>query len=235
MSGRHRRGEPLLWTSITKGCRRLVLAAALGCCSTVTAKDVWLSTFDGAADTTQGWFEVGDVSMGGTSSSSAVIDQQTGVLAFRGVCALVPGLQAPGFVSIQSSGAIPSAKGCHSLVFSVSSDAPYSGFRVSFGNGHYPGGKFFAVGFKSELAVPLGNFSDVALPFAGFSSDWDDATGDIITRCMDDFKACPTESDLAMMEPISIWAQGVEGQFTLSVKSIRATGCEEKNHEEPLA
>jgi len=60
----------------------------------------------------------------------------------------------------------------------------------------------------------------------GFSSHWDDATGEPITKCVDDSKACPSQASLQNMKTLSIWAEGVAGDVTLEVKSIRATGCD---------
>merc|ERR1711870_14906 len=101
------------------------------------------------------------------------------------------------------------------------------GYKVSFSNVHYPGGKFFAYGYKADFQAPGGQFGDVVLPFSGFSSHWDDGTGEPITKCSDDSKACPTEASLKNMKTISIWGEGVEGDVNLQIKSIRASGCEE--------
>merc|ERR1712039_668779 len=59
----------------------------------------------------------------------------------------------------------------------------------------------------------------------GFSSHWDDGTGEPITKCVDDAKACPTEDSLKNIRTISIWAEGVEGDVNLQIRSIRASGC----------
>merc|ERR1712217_50913 len=100
------------------------------------------------------------------------------------------------------------------------------GFRISFSNDHYPGGKFFAYGYKSNFQPPIGEFGDVVLPFDAFSSHWDDATGEPITTCSDDAKACPSQSSLKDMKTLSLWAEGVAGDVNLEVKSIRASGCD---------
>merc|ERR1739844_34193 len=59
-------------------------------------------------------------------------------------------------------------------------------------------------------------FGDVVLPFTGFSSHWDDGTGEPITKCADDSKACPTEASLNNMKTISIWGEGVQCEASLS-------------------
>merc|ERR1712187_856385 len=83
---------------------------------------------------------------------------------------------------------------------------------------------------KSNFQPPVGQFADVVLPFSGFSSHWDDGTGEPITKCADDPKACPTMSSLRNLNTISIWAEGVEGDVNLQIASIRASGCDESFH-----
>merc|ERR1712232_1007343 len=85
------------------------------------------------------------------------------------------------------------------LVLNVKSASDYKGYRVSFSDAHYPGGKFFAYGYKSNFQAPVEQFGDVVLPFSGFSDHWDDATGEPITKCADDSKACPTMASLKKM------------------------------------
>lgn len=164
--------------------------------------------------------------MGGQSKGSFVIDDANKVGIFNGTCAIVPFLKAPGFIKAVSSGSTPDVSNCKNLVLNAKSKTDYKGFRVSFSNDHYPGGKFFAYGYKSNFQAPVGEFGDIVLPFSGFSSHWDDGTGEPITKCADDTKACPSQSSLKNMKTLSFWAEGVAGDVNLEVKSIRASGCD---------
>eukprot|EP00930_Biecheleria_cincta_P017829 TRINITY_DN14070_c0_g1_i1.p1 TRINITY_DN14070_c0_g1~~TRINITY_DN14070_c0_g1_i1.p1 ORF type:complete len:212 (+),score=23.45 TRINITY_DN14070_c0_g1_i1:49-684(+) len=187
--------------------------------------DILIASFDGAAATTQEWTEQNDPVMGGKSTGTFSVDHHNQVGVFNGTCAIVPFLKAPGFIKVTSNGPTPDVSNCQNLVLNVNSRTKYTGFRVSFSNDHYPSGKFFANGYKSNFLAPVGEFADVTLPFTGFSSHWDDGTGEPITTCAKDPKACPTVQVLKNMKTLSIWAEGVEGDVHLEVKSIRASGC----------
>merc|ERR1719436_732153 len=130
--------------------------------------------------------------MGGRSTGTFTLDSEKQVGVLNGTCAIVPFLKAPGFIKVVSNGQTPDVSSCKNLVLNVNSASAYKGYRVSFSNAHYPGGKFFAYGYKSNFQAPVGKFGDVVLPLKGFSNHWDDATGEPITRCADDAKACPT-------------------------------------------
>jgi len=201
--------------------RALLLLSVVG----IASADVTIATFDGAKATTLTWKEQDDPVMGGKSKGSFTIDKEAQVGIFNGTCAIVPSLQAPGFIKVVSLGSIPDVSGCKNLVLNMNSKAAYKGFRISFGLGHYPGGKRFAYGYKSNFEAPVGEFGDVVLPFTGFSDHWDDGSGEPITKCVDDKKACPTTASLQKMRTINIWAEGVEGDINLKVKSIRASDC----------
>lgn len=187
--------------------------------------DILIASFDGAEATTQKWMEQNDPVMGGKSTGTFTVDGTNKVGIFNGTCAIVPYLRAPGFVKVTSNGVTPDVSSCDNLVLNVNSKTDYKGYRISFSNAKYPWGKFFAYGYKSNFQAPVGEFGDVILPFTGFSSHWDDGTGEPITTCAKDPKACPTKKILENMRTLSIWAEGVEGDVHLEVKSIRASGC----------
>ena len=76
--------------------------------------------------------------MGGKSSSS--LDISDGVANFSGNCAIVPFLNAPGFITVQtggfgqsSEGNFPDVSSCTGLKMIVRSHVDYDGYRVSFG------------------------------------------------------------------------------------------------------
>lgn len=186
--------------------------------------DIMLATFDGPS---LKWTEQNDPVMGGKSIGTFVVDHVHKVGIFNGTCAIVPSLSAPGFITAIASGSTPDISSCKNLVLNVNSENDYKGFRVSFGNEHYPPvwKHFFARGYKSDFQPPVGKFGDVVLPLSGFTDHWDDATGKAITTCADDPKACPTQKRLKNLETITVWAEGVEGDVHLQIKSIRASDC----------
>lgn len=186
--------------------------------------DIMLATFDGPS---LQWKEMNDPVMGGKSTGTFSVDHENKVGIFNGTCAIVPSLKAPGFITAIGSGTTPDISSCKNLVLNVNSKNGYKGFRVSFGDEHYPPiwSHFFARGYKSDFQPPVGTFGDVVLPISGFTDHWDDATGNAITTCAADPKACPTQKRLKDLQTIQIWAEGIEGDVHLQIKSIRATEC----------
>merc|ERR1711907_776165 len=110
---------------------------------------VHLARFDGSDKAlAHSWRETNDPVMGGASNGTFSI--KNGVAIMDGNVNLIPRLQAPGFIKFETYGmkGFPDASKCKSLHFVVRSLTNYSGYRVSIGNKHAPGGKFFALGYK---------------------------------------------------------------------------------------
>lgn len=175
------------------------------------------------------WTTLNDPVMGGKSHSSLEI--KDGVASFAGVCAIVPSLQAPGFITMRSGGIFhkdifPDVSLCSALKINMRSTVEYTGYRLSFGTDRVPGGRY-AMGYKAPFSVGS-SFSDVVLPFSLFSDNWNDATGDIKVECADDPKYCPSQATLQNMKTMSFWGEGVEGLIGLEIKSISAIGCSSK-------
>ena len=84
---------------------------------------------------------------------------------------IVPSLQAPGFITAVNSDKAPwvDVSGCEGLKITSKSTIPYSGFRISFGNAHPIGGKFFAFGYKADFHPPLNTMGSVYVPFNNFT------------------------------------------------------------------
>lgn len=192
--------------------------------SAASAKDIPIATFDGAAGTTLTWRETNDPVMGGKSVGTFTVQDGAGV--FDGTCKIVPFLSAPGFIKANSdSTTLPDVRSCSGLALTVKSSNDYSGFRFSFGKSRADCGKFFAIGHKANFKAPVGEFGTVNLPFTDFTDCWDDGTGDAIKTCADDSKYCPDDKTLSNMQTMSVWAEGVEGDVHLEIKSVVATGC----------
>ena len=102
----------------------------------------------------------------------------------------------------------------------------YSGYRISFGNGHaqHPGHNH-AYGFKADFHPTVGSFGAVSIPFVNFTDYWDDATGKPVVSCEEKREYCPDDKTLTNMKTMSIWAEGVEGHVHLEVKSIAGYDC----------
>lgn len=196
------------------------------------------------------WSTMNDPVMGGRSTSSLSIEDD-GFAHFEATCAIVPFLRAPGFVTMTTGRYLPPGEGppeapseessssssssspsgfpdvstCQGLSLTMRTDVGYSGFYVSFGTDRAPGGRY-AMGYKTHFSlVPGYGFTEVTLPFANFSSRWDDATGKTIVFCRDDPQYCPSLDNLRDMKTMSLWGEGVEGTFALDVESIGAYGC----------
>lgn len=196
-------------------------------------KSIVLEDFQNPTNT---WSTLNDPVMGGQSYSKVEIDAVAGVAKFTGECAIVPSLQAPGFITMETGGKFgdkpakfPDISTCSAFQFELKTNTEYSGYRVSFGKAHAKGGRF-AYGYKAPLLLdedlpPVGEFGSVVIPFKNFSDKWNDATGDIEIECADDPTYCPSQQWLQTMETMSFWAEGVEGIVDLEVKSISAIGC----------
>lgn len=190
------------------------------------------------------WTTMNDPVMGGRSYSSLKIEN--GVASFEGKCAIVPSLNAPGFITMvtgkstplnpfRPNAKFPDVSTCTGLKFNVRSRTKYDGYYVSFGRAHVPGGRF-AFGYKSALMIASesesesdsttsDDFNDVIIPFNEFSSNWDDATGKTKVTCKDDPTYCPTIAALKNMKTMSFWGEGVEGDVALDIRSIDAVEC----------
>jgi len=185
--------------------------------------EIVIENFD---DPVHVWTTMNDPVMGGKSSSAIAIED--GIAKFDGEVAIVPFLNAPGFIQMLTrgggSGPYPDLSACTSLKMNLTATEEYSGYRVSFGNVHLPEGRH-AYGYKADFDAPVGEYGDVVIPFTDFSSKWDEATGDQIVSCDDDAKYCPDVNTLKDMKTFAIWGEGVEGDLHLRVKSISAVGC----------
>lgn len=179
------------------------------------------------SDQNNEWITLNDPVMGGQSKSSLSISD--GVAHFEGYCAIVPFLQAPGFITMvagrydQGPAVFPDISTCSALKVVLRSKVEYKGYYISFGNAR---GRGHAMGYKAPLtSVPMEDYGEMILNFSDFSSSWDDATGKTIVTCADDGQYCPTVSTLQDMQTISFWGEGVEGEVKLDIKSISAVGC----------
>ena len=211
----------------------------------LSAEPVVLATFDGSK-TAHSWQVMNDPVMGGQSHSSFA--QEGGVGNFTGLCAIVPFLKAPGFCKIGTTHGLLSPPGFAdassfiggSLYITAKSSTPsYKGFKVDFGAKNVtrprPGMHHGPPSFKADFTLPASaasDFATVKIPFSDFSVDWSDYTGECDTKdptgeqhvCCSDAhpEVCPQAQHLATIQSIEVWAEGVEGEFGLEIKSIAA-------------
>lgn len=179
---------------------------------------------------THKWTALNDPVMGGQSTSRVAVENN--VLNFTGVCAIVPSLNAPGFITaVAGHGMFASEKfvdvsSCEGLkIVAKDYTSGYKGYRISFGTAKPPGGKFFAQGYKADMHPTVGSFGEISIPFKNFTDFWDDATGNPIHTCAENKDLCPDSKTLTNMKTMSIWAEGVEGTIHLEMKSITGYGC----------
>ena len=177
------------------------------------------------------WEEMNDPVMGGESTGTFSI--QEGVGKLEGKVVDVPFLHAPGFIqarTTKSSEIYPDVSSCTALEIVAKTNTDYQGYRISFGNAHAPGGKYFAYGYKANLELQPNDpgddgFHRVTIAFDDFTDFWDDATGDAIHTCHENTLYCPDELTLKNMGRIAVWGEGVAGNVSLEMKSISAVGC----------
>lgn len=173
------------------------------------------------------WVAMNDPVMGGKSKGTISI--RDGKAHFQGQVAIVPYLQAPGFITIQSmprNGIYQDVSSCTALTMELQANVEYSGYRISFGRAHVPGGRF-AFGYKSNFTISVSEeMQTLTIPFDDFTDNWDDATGNAKVTCHENSQYCPTTKVLHNIQTISIWGEGVEGTVDLEIKSIGASGCE---------
>jgi len=201
------------------------------------------------------WTVSNDPAMGGESYSSMEIDRGVAA-KFTGYTAMVPKLKVPGFVTMATGksgvfakgkpAAFPDYSNCDGFEIEGRSDTQYTGYYMSFGTDQAPnmhhmrGYKARVDGLPSSVAsTEDGNntpmrasrlsdkeFGTVALPFASFSSYWDEKSGNAIIECSEnDPQYCPTLATLRNIETVSLWGEGVEGDVALDVRLIKAVGC----------
>mmetsp|Transcript_3451 Transcript_3451/g.6654 ORF Transcript_3451/g.6654 Transcript_3451/m.6654 type:complete len:592 (-) Transcript_3451:149-1924(-) len=200
------------------------------------------------------WTVSNDPVMGGESYSSVEIER--GVAAkFTGYTAVVPKLKVPGFVTMATGksgrfakgkpAAFPDISNCDGFEIEGRSDTQYTGYYMSFGTDKAPkmrhgrGYKARVDGLPSSVASTEGDntpkwagrlsdkeFGTVTLPFASFSSYWDEGSGKTMIECSeDDPQYCPSLATLRNIETVSLWGEGVEGDVALDVRLIKAVGC----------
>lgn len=221
---------------------RLVSLLALAAVKANTREEVKIVTFDGHHGTTFNFTEMEDPVMGSQSWGNwSLSGSEGGFGILDGIVTIVdrpatsiPGA-SPGFVKAAATGpfADASSSAGGSLVLTVrTSNASYTGFHVAFaagarfpflaceGGGHIP----LSNGcYKAKFTVPAGNsFSAVHVPFASFSDAWTPKTGEQRVTCAQDKSVCPTAADLAKIQRIELWAEGVDGHVHLEVQSISA-------------
>jgi Complex I intermediate-associated protein 30 (CIA30) len=179
------------------------------------------------------WVAMLDPVMGGASTGTFTIDRYSGIGVLQGHVAIVPFLQAPGFILAETSQstAFPDVSTCRALQLTLRSltTPTYSGFRVSFGTRPIPNFQY-GHGYKASFHVPpssssSSSFVTVTIPWGDFTIDWDAGTGDSITTCAENADYCPDVTTLQNMQRLALWAEGVEGNVDLQVQSIAATQC----------
>jgi len=230
----------------TKLCTGLLATLMVGVSAT---PDVVLATFDGVDKTTTfQWVVSNDNVMGGSSTSTFVNSNSTGV--FNGTCAIVKYLNAPGNAAVHTSASqeLPSTS-FHSAASAVggtfdlmlrSSKPAYKGFFAGWSAEGIPIKPQYGHGTGSFKApFQLADHTDwqlVQIPMSAFSDDWSPFTGHCETKdptgkqhhCCgagDAAQYCPTATFLSGLTDIAIWAEGVAGDFHIELKWVGASNA----------
>jgi len=172
------------------------------------------------------FYVVNDPVMGGGASTGSFEKKadDVGFGRLSGTVALIPYLQAPGFIkAITCTHELPrygicagekafaDASGYDAFTIRARSSTPdYTGFKFAFGP------------YKQDFTA-TSEWSEIVLPFNQFSSSWSAATGEPTKLCKDDPSVCPTDDALSGIKEFALWAEGVAGQPSLDVQWIKAT------------
>ena len=183
------------------------------------------------------WVPKNDMVLGGQSEGTFTIDEQNGWGHLSGRVHMMPFLETPGFIKVETSPPsrdFPDLSSCEGLQYTIfqkeSSALSYTGYRVSFGLKTPATNSFPHIyGYKAKLDVPLDQTVEhamVQIPFYKFTNNWSPTMGRPIATCHQDPQYCP---DLATLErnlySLAIWGESVEGVVDLKVKSISAYNC----------
>lgn len=218
-----------------------------------TCNGVDIVTFDESAttssSTTWNWRSLNDPVMGGLSESTFVI--KNNIAVFDGHVKIVPKLDAPGFCLVQTTdgegGLIPKegidAAGTTHVLLEVRSNVAYTGFKISIAaDTDEP--QFNS--YKASMDIPTTtttidddddddeSWTTIQIPFSSFSNKWSKFTGDAVVSCADDVSVCMTEENKKHFSQIGIWAEGVEGEFHLEIRNIRAENLAQDPASQPL-
>mmetsp|Transcript_70915 Transcript_70915/g.122917 ORF Transcript_70915/g.122917 Transcript_70915/m.122917 type:complete len:441 (-) Transcript_70915:354-1676(-) len=223
---------------------RTTLRLAVVLCGSLAAAELKLVTFDGAEVTTASWRDMNDPVMGGASKSSfAVTANRTGL--FHGTCAIVSFLKAPGFAKIMGSAKFADITGYDSIALKVKSSTPhYQGFKIAFGAPGIPKSSVFTTGsYKADFNLSGSAWQLVEVPLSKFSRDWSAYTGRCDTKDPDSLfmkgkqhyccdksglqpskpEVCVDSKYLSKIDGVEVWAEGVEGDFSIEIDWIGAT------------
>jgi len=181
------------------------------------------------------WNQVNDPVMGGKSIESfqKMIKGEDSIGKFAGHVAIVPFLQAPGFIKAETSTEgeeWPDISSCVGLEVTLQSYTEYNGLRLSFGKNHPDDAMPYTYGYKADLKLPSESsgsiVSVIQIPFTNFTNKWDASTGNAVITCQENKELCPDHETLSQnLYSIAIWGEGVEGDIELDLYSIQAYGC----------
>merc|ERR1712166_47767 len=196
-----------------------------------------IATFDGSS--TRQWQDTNDPVMGGQSTSTFKVSNNTGV--FDGHARIVPSLKAPGFCKVTGvdvSVDISAYVGGSITIMARSTTPEYMGYRLGFAGHNIPKTSIFGGGsYKAGFNVTSMEMQNITIPMHRFSYDWSGFTGRCDTKdpskgilpgqqhyCCDSEpqkdKVCPQPKYLNDITGLELWAEGVAGVFHLEVASI---------------
>jgi len=212
------------WVGMGNGKEPPQLRQQLGLEQKSKANDesVTLITFDGRdSSTTFQWKLTNDPVMGGESESTYSLAEMYSKIVWTGEVKVVPSLQAPGFCNLETSPPFQTfndATGATHMEMLARSTKDYTGFKLSFAaNTFNPQFNCFKADYTMQSR---GDWEWIAIPLNEFSNEWDPATGEPTTKCSDDASVCPSDRDLAAIQQVGLWMEGIAGEFDFDVTWI---------------
>ena len=194
--------------------------------------------------------EQNDPVMGGGSSGNFTSHGKFGL--FQGTVRNVSFLHAPGFCNAQVrtgmadrldiSDFANDMGGLRLVVRNAHKGPAYQGHKIAFsaiGVPHHNGGHELEGSYKADFKLgefsSLGKCVEIYVPFSDFSSDWSDFTGECSTKdpngyqhicCpeggVDKDPVCPNKKNLKVVDGITVWSEGVAGEFALELYEVSA-------------
>jgi len=193
------------------------------------AATVPLVTFNPSDTTFRTFDELNDPVMGGQSNGNYTVKNGLGV--WRGEVAIVPKLQAPGFITIQSETSdFTDISSCSAISITARTGAQYDGWKFAFGTKKNYACSFYSGGFKAPFALaPSSDFGTVTIPLTKFSDCNSDSTGEVKKPCDSKSGAnCPDQGTLENLKTVVVWAEGAAGTVDMDIQKIEAVGCSAK-------
>ena len=189
--------------------RVAALAAVLASATALPQVKIGLTTFDGAAATTQTWRSENDPVMGGVSVGSFKLDRAAKTGSWTGEVKIVPSLKAPGFCTVRTQHNFPTIAAAEGLLVTAKATGELKKLKVSMESSVRSGprqGEFEGTfELTSQMATHFIPFSSMSQSYRGQKEG-----------------GPPTKAQLAKITGLGLNEDGVAGKFDFEILSIAA-------------